>query len=86
MFYVLLESEVDRNRVIHGLEKQGIHAVFHYVPLHTSPMGVALGYQPGDLPVTEDVAARLLRLPCYFELSEDEQDRVIDAFIELVEA
>jgi dTDP-4-amino-4,6-dideoxygalactose transaminase len=49
-------------------------------------MGVALGYQPGDLPVTEDVAARLLRLPCYFELSEDEQDRVIDAFIELVEA
>jgi dTDP-4-amino-4,6-dideoxygalactose transaminase len=86
MFYVLLESEVDRSRVIHGLQKQGIHAVFHYVPLHTSPMGAALGYRPGDLPITEDVAARLLRLPCYFELSEDEQDRVIDAFIELVEA
>jgi len=86
MFYVLLESEVDRSRVIHGLQKQGIHAVFHYVPLHSSPMGMALGYRPGDLPITEDVAARLLRLPCYFELSEDEQDRVIDAFIELVEA
>jgi len=86
MFYVLLASEVDRSRVIHGLAKQGIHAVFHYVPLHTSPMGRALGYGPGDLPVTEDLAARLLRLPCYFELSEDDQDRVIDAFIELVEA
>jgi dTDP-4-amino-4,6-dideoxygalactose transaminase len=86
MFYVLLESEVERSRVISGLEKQGIHAVFHYVPLHTSPMGRRLGYAPGDLPVTEDLAARLLRLPCYFELGEDEQDRVIDAFVDLVEA
>ena len=86
MFYVLLESGVERDRVLQSLQKQGIQAVFHYVPLHSSPMGRSMGHAPGDLPVTEDVAARLLRLPCYFELGEDEQDLVIDAFIDLVEA
>ena len=46
-----------------SLRQDGILAVFHYVPLHTSPMGMTMGYRPGDLPVTEDVSSRLLRLP-----------------------
>ncbi|MEM7411067.1 MAG: dTDP-4-amino-4,6-dideoxygalactose transaminase [Myxococcota bacterium] len=85
MFYLIAESAVDRNRILHGLEKEGIQAVFHYVPLHSSPMGRAMGYAPDDLPVTEELAARLIRLPCYFELSADEQDRVIEAVLDLVE-
>ena len=42
--------------------------MFHYVPLHTSPMGAEFGYKKGDLPVTEDLAERLVRLPFYHEM------------------
>ena len=59
------------------LNKNGINAVFHYIPLHTSPMGMKMGYKEGDLPITEDISKRLVRLPCYFELTREEQDRVI---------
>ena len=55
------------------LKQQGIHAVFHYVPLHTSPMGRTFGYREGDLPVTEDLSGRLLRLPLYYDITEEEQ-------------
>jgi dTDP-4-amino-4,6-dideoxygalactose transaminase len=51
--------------------------VFHYVPLHTSPMGRRFGYRPGDLPITENLASRLLRLPLFYELKEEEQSLVI---------
>ena len=39
--------------------------MFHYVPLHTSPVGLSLGYEAGMLPVTESISDRLLRLPMY---------------------
>jgi dTDP-4-amino-4,6-dideoxygalactose transaminase len=54
-------------------------AVFHYLPLHLSPMGRRLGGRPGDCPVSEDVSDRLLRLPFYNELDEAAQGEVIDA-------
>jgi dTDP-4-amino-4,6-dideoxygalactose transaminase len=76
MFYVLLPDERTRNKVIDGLRERGILAVFHYVPLHTSPMGKRYGCQEGDLPVTEDVSARLLRLPFYNSLSESDIELV----------
>jgi len=79
LFYVLVEDEPTRTRLIGRLREAGINAVFHYVPLHTSPMGRHFGWGPGDLPVTEDVAPRLLRLPCFFELERPDQDRVVDA-------
>jgi len=59
------------------LKSEGIHAVFHYVPLHTSPMGRTFGYKEGDLPVTESLAARLVRLPMYYELTQHDQERVV---------
>ena len=58
--------------------------MFHYVPLHTSPVGTRLGYRPGDLPVTEDLSARLVRLPLYCELQEFEQMEVISQIQEFV--
>jgi len=82
MFYVLLEDGHSRDALMKWLRASGIHAVFHYVPLHTSPMGRRMGYACGDLPVTEAVSARLLRLPCYYELEPSDQDRVIDAIHE----
>jgi dTDP-4-amino-4,6-dideoxygalactose transaminase len=79
MFYILLENESTRAALIEHLKAQGILAVFHYVSLHTSPMGRAMGYRKGMLPVTEDVSDRLLRLPLYFDLADTQVDEVTAA-------
>jgi dTDP-4-amino-4,6-dideoxygalactose transaminase len=79
MFYILLESEPRRAALIEHLKAQGILAVFHYVSLHASPMGQAMGYSKGMLPVTEDVSERLLRLPMYFDLTDTQVDEVASA-------
>jgi dTDP-4-amino-4,6-dideoxygalactose transaminase len=72
LFYVLLRDAEERARLIAHLKARGIHAVFHYVPLHSSPAGRKFGRAAGPLPVTEDVAARLLRLPLYHGLGEED--------------
>jgi dTDP-4-amino-4,6-dideoxygalactose transaminase len=77
MFYIIVKSEAIRARLLTHLKNDNINAVFHYVPLHTSPMGMQYGYKAGDLAVTEDLSDRLIRLPCYYELSEEKQDLVI---------
>lgn len=82
MLYIILPTNDDRNRLISFLRDRNIQSVFHYIPLHTSPMGKKMGHKEGDLPVTEDLAHRLLRLPCYFELEKQDQDRVVAAIEE----
>ena len=77
MFYVIVPTGELRDGLIAHLKKQGIMAVFHYVPLHLSPMGRRFGYQEGSLPVTEGLSERLLRLPCYFELKLEEQESIV---------
>jgi len=52
-------------------------SIFHYIPLHLSKMGKTYGYKKGDLPVTEDISGRLLRLPFYNSLTKKERDYVI---------
>ncbi len=79
LFYLLCANRDARDGLIRHLREQGIAAVFHFVPLHTAPMGLRLGYRRGDLPVTEDIAGRLLRLPMYYELTELELQTVSDA-------
>lgn len=77
MFYVLLGDARTRDGLMAHLKKNSISAVFHYVPLHTSAMGEKLGYREGDLPLTEDLSARLLRMPFFAEITRDEQMRVV---------
>lgn len=77
LFYVLLPTEEDRDALLAHFREIGINGVFHYVPLHFSPMGVRLGYRPGDLPITEETSLRLIRLPSFYGLQESQQDRVI---------
>jgi dTDP-4-amino-4,6-dideoxygalactose transaminase len=60
------------------LRTQGIQAAFHYIPLHSSPMGRSLGYAPADLPRTEALSAALLRMPLFHQITEDQQARVAD--------
>jgi dTDP-4-amino-4,6-dideoxygalactose transaminase len=78
LFYVLLPDGPTRDALMGYLKEHGIHAVFHYVPLHSSPMGQKFGYRPGDLPVTEDRSRRLLRLPMFHEITDAEQQRVVE--------
>jgi dTDP-4-amino-4,6-dideoxygalactose transaminase len=79
MFYMLLPSLDIRQALIAHLRKHGIQSVFHYLPLHLSPMGLRYGYTEGSCPVTEDVSDRLVRLPFYNNLTGDEQLRIITA-------
>ena len=62
--------------LIEHLKAAGIHAVFHYVPLHASPAGSRFGRGAGPLPVTDEIRDRLLRLPLYYGLAEEEVRRV----------
>jgi dTDP-4-amino-4,6-dideoxygalactose transaminase len=78
MFYVVLPDQQTRDLLLCAFRAEGIHAVFHYVPLHSSPMGRKLGYREGSLPVTEDLSRRLVRLPFFYEITEDEQARVVE--------
>jgi dTDP-4-amino-4,6-dideoxygalactose transaminase len=76
MYYVLLPDEDTRTRVIEGLAADGIHAVFHYVPLHDSRAGRRFARASGSMGVTEDLSARLLRLPLWLGI-EDHMSRVV---------
>lgn len=77
MFYMLLPSLEYRQALIAYLEKRGIQSVFHYLPLHLSEMGLKFGGKAGDCPVTEDVSDRLIRLPFYNTLREEDQQEVV---------
>ena len=79
MFYLLMNSLAERQAFIAHLKARGILSVFHYLPLHISPMGRRFGGCEGDCPVTEDISARLVRLPFYNVLSAADQERVIAA-------
>jgi dTDP-4-amino-4,6-dideoxygalactose transaminase len=79
MFYVILPSLESRQALTSHLAGLGILAVFHYLPLHLSPMGLRFGGHQDDCPVTEDLADRLLRFPFFTGMSSSEQAQVIDA-------
>lgn len=73
-----------RNKVISGLRSFGIEASFHYVPLHISPMGKKLGYKSGDLPVSEEVASTIIRLPMHPKLKKSEIDYMVAALEKVI--
>jgi dTDP-4-amino-4,6-dideoxygalactose transaminase len=79
LFYLVTASLDQRTRLIAHLKQRGILAVFHYLPLHVSEMGQRLGGKPGECPVTEDLSERVLRLPFYNDLSDAEQDYVVES-------
>jgi dTDP-4-amino-4,6-dideoxygalactose transaminase len=78
MYYILLPNQTSRDQLMKYLNNNGIMAVFHYIPLHSSPMGLKIGCQAGSLPITEELSGRILRLPLYFEIPDDDKQRVIN--------
>ncbi len=82
MFYLILPSLDSRQALISHLSQREIFAVFHYLPLHLSPMGRTFGGGEGDCPVTEKISERLLRLPFYTGMTTTEQAQIIEAVSE----
>ena len=78
MYYLLLQDLADRSAFIEAMAQQDINCVFHYVPLHASPKGQRHGRAHGTLPVTREIADRIVRLPLWIGI-EEEQNRVIEA-------
>ncbi|NLB59997.1 MAG: dTDP-4-amino-4,6-dideoxygalactose transaminase [Lentisphaerae bacterium] len=81
MFYLLLPDLAARQALMAALRQEKILAVFHYLPLHLSPMGQKFGGRPGACPVTENISDRLLRLPFFYDLHAAAQERVIRTII-----
>lgn len=79
MFYLILPSLQERHRFIEHLRDRGVLAVFHYVPLHLSSMGQRFALRRGGCPIAEQVSDRLVRLPFYNDLREEDLALVIDA-------
>jgi dTDP-4-amino-4,6-dideoxygalactose transaminase len=81
LFYAITHSLEERDRLILFLKEHGIHAVFHYVPLHSSPAGKRYGKVSGEMSITDDVSAKLVRLPIYYEMTDQEVDRVVETIM-----
>ena len=79
MYYVVLSPGIDRQLVLEALRRREIYAVFHYVPLHSSPAGMRYGHSHGTLERTEQESEQLIRLPLWIGLTEIEQRHVVDA-------
>ena len=79
MFYIIMPTLETRQALIDHLKSRGILSVFHYLPLHLSPMGRSFGGRRDGCPVTERISDCLLRLPFYNDLSENEQAEVVAA-------
>jgi len=77
---VLLNDLERRTCFIDTLKAAGIQSVFHYIPLHSSPVGRSAGRCVGDMSVTDDSSERLARLPLWLGL-EDQLPSVIDEVI-----
>jgi len=77
IYHVLLAPKIDRGRVLERLKEAGVHAIFHYIPLHSSPAGERFGRAHGDLRNTNDLSERLIRLPLWIGLSRSDQERVV---------
>jgi dTDP-4-amino-4,6-dideoxygalactose transaminase len=77
MYYLLLRDLETRTAFIAAMRSAGIQCVFHYIPLHSAPVGLRLGRSAGELPVTDSASNRLVRLPLW--LADMDQQRVIGA-------
>jgi dTDP-4-amino-4,6-dideoxygalactose transaminase len=84
MYYVLLPTPRMRDAVLEGLNEAGVRATFHYVPLHSAPAAPRFSDGPASCPVTDDISARLVRLPFYNNLGADEIERVVEVFAGVV--
>ncbi|WP_038178838.1 dTDP-4-amino-4,6-dideoxygalactose transaminase [Vibrio rhizosphaerae] len=77
MYYILLNEDVDRQSVLDSFRNHGISAVFHYVPLHSSPAGQNCGTTSGSMNNTNSLSEKIIRLPLWVGLTTEQQERVV---------
>jgi dTDP-4-amino-4,6-dideoxygalactose transaminase len=78
IFYIIVRDVEERTKLIEYLKSNGIYAIFHYVPLHSSPAGKRFGRFDGDLTITRELSNRVVRLPLYYEMQMDQVERVVE--------
>ena len=86
LFYILVPSRQIRKNLEDYLADKGVQAITHFEPLHNSPMAKQLDLNRNSLPVTESVASRLLRLPLFYGISEEQQSGVVQGILEFLES
>ena len=79
MFYIKLKDIEERTAFISHMKENGVLCVFHYVPLHSAPAGLKFGRFDGEDKYTTADSERLVRLPMYYQLAEEDSDKVISA-------
>lgn len=82
MYYLLANDMRERDNLLQFLKKRGVHAVFHYVPLHSSPAGSKYGQVSGEMKATESLSSCLLRLPLWVGMKEDEMAYICELIYE----
>jgi dTDP-4-amino-4,6-dideoxygalactose transaminase len=85
IFFIITKSLKQRVQLSDFLRDRDISTVFHYVPLHSSPAGALYGKAYGKMEVTDRVSDCLLRLPLYFEMTEDDVQSVVDGINDFYE-
>jgi dTDP-4-amino-4,6-dideoxygalactose transaminase len=86
MYYVLLPDADRRNAVMEFLRVKGVNAIFHYIPLHSSPAGRKFGRASGDLHTTDLMSASIIRLPLWVGMNEEELMHVINILEKALDA
>jgi dTDP-4-amino-4,6-dideoxygalactose transaminase len=86
MFYILLPTKTIRDSLEIAMAYRGIQAISHFEPLHSSPMGRRYWPEDRQLPVTDSVAGRLLRLPLFYDITQEQQSGVVAAIREHLES
>ena len=79
LFYLICSTGETRDLLLQHLKKQEIYATFHYLPLHKSPFAERTFIPGAILPRSESISRQLIRLPLYYELSEDDQLQVVES-------
>lgn len=78
MFYLITRNESERTELLHYLNQKGVGAIFHYIPLHSSPAGTKHARSNGTMKVTDEVSTRIVRLPLFYEMTMDMVDKIVD--------
>lgn len=79
MYYILATNTGEQQQILAHMKEQGIGAVFHYIPLHSAPAGLRFGRAHGRLKVTDDIWSRLIRLPLWPDMQQEDIERVCAA-------
>ena len=78
MYYLIFKDSETRDEAIKFYKENEIETPFHYIPLHLSKVGENFGYKKGDLPLTEEYSNRLIRMPMYYDLTEEDMNYIFE--------